>query len=43
MQKKIEDRFIVGKISSLGEWDWTRSEKCIVCGLPIKEEQKNEI
>ncbi|MHA1377770.1 MAG: zinc finger domain-containing protein [Candidatus Helarchaeota archaeon] len=41
MQKKIE-RFIIGKITSLGEWDWTKKEKCMVCGLPIKEEQEHE-
>ena len=42
MQKKIEDRFILGKISFLGEWNWHKQDKCIVCGLPIKYEQKDE-
>ncbi|MHA1301796.1 MAG: hypothetical protein ACTSO9_20440 [Candidatus Helarchaeota archaeon] len=41
MQKKIENRFIIGKILSLGEWDWTKKEKCIVCALPINEDDES--
>ena len=38
----IKDRFLVGKTISLGYWDFFKKEKCIVCGLPIKEEEKDQ-
>jgi len=42
MQKKINDRFVIGKITSIGEWNWNVVEKCMVCALPIKDDQENE-
>ncbi len=42
MHKKNWDRFIIGKTTFLGEWNWNIVEKCMVCALPIKDEEKNE-
>lgn len=27
-------------IKEVGTWDWTKEERCIVCGLPIREGQE---
>ncbi|MFX1562415.1 MAG: RING finger domain-containing protein [Promethearchaeota archaeon] len=34
------ERFIITSIKEIGEWKWTTSEKCIVCGLQIREGQE---
>ena len=33
----IPDRFLIGSEDIIGEWDWNKRERCIVCNLEIKE------
>ncbi|MHA1232676.1 MAG: hypothetical protein ACTSRP_21200 [Candidatus Helarchaeota archaeon] len=35
----MTERF-VSKVSTVGEWNWERLSRCIVCNLPIKENEK---
>lgn len=41
MEKKFEERFIIGKVTSQ-YWDFNKKETCMVCGLSIKDEEQKE-
>ncbi|TFF89556.1 MAG: hypothetical protein EU549_00155 [Promethearchaeota archaeon] len=34
----MTERFI-GNISTIGEWNWEKLSRCIVCNLPIKQDE----
>lgn len=36
MDDNIPDRFMIGSEEIIGEWDWNKRERCIVCNLTIK-------
>jgi hypothetical protein len=40
MTNKIPNRFVISSEEIIGEWDWNRRERCIVCNLPIAQEEK---
>ena len=39
MSNEIPDRFITSE-EIIGEWDWHKRERCIVCNLPIKKDEQ---
>ena len=39
MNQKISARFEISSEEIIGEWDWTKRERCIVCNLPIKQDE----
>ena len=40
MNTDIPDRFIIDSEKIIGEWDWTKRERCIVCNLPIADNEE---
>ena len=40
MSNEVPDRFIVSSEEIIGEWDWNKRERCIVCNLPINNSDK---
>ena len=40
MTDHIPPRFIIGSEELIGEWDWNKVDRCIVCNLSIKKEER---
>jgi predicted RNA-binding Zn-ribbon protein involved in translation (DUF1610 family) len=38
MTSQIPPRFIVSSEELIGEWDWNKVERCIVCNLAMRKE-----
>jgi len=38
MVGQIPPRFLVSSEEIIGEWDWNKVDRCIVCNLPIQKE-----
>ena len=39
MTDNIPNRFIISSDEIIGEWDWNKKERCIVCSLVIDEKK----
>ena len=34
------ERFVISSVTEIGQWDWTATAKCVVCGLLVREGQQ---
>ncbi len=37
MSETDRTRFVISNVKVIGEWDWTKPQRCMVCILEIKE------
>ncbi|MFX0168872.1 MAG: RING finger domain-containing protein [Candidatus Hodarchaeota archaeon] len=33
-------RFFISSVKEIGQWDWTKTDQCSVCGLRIRDGQQ---